>query len=241
MKEKKLSEVAREWDFVCGKRAEVIQKGEDFSLLGVNIPCVLKYLELCNKTRVLDVGCGTGYLTHILSQKCELATGIDISPSSIDIARKSYSGSNLVFQCSSILDYLTDIHFDTCVANMVLMTDPNVKESVAAVYRLLQPGGHFLFTITHPYFWPKYWGYDKESWFDYKKEIFIENDFSTSLSDSMGTTTHIHRPLSMYMEFLAECGFLIKHLDEPYPALKMPEGYTYSYPRFLFVMCQKPQ
>lgn len=236
---KSISDISKEWDAVCRKRAEVIQRGDDFSLLGVNIPCILKYLEKCNKSNVLDIGCGSGYLTNLLAEKCENVVGIDASSCSIDIAQELYQKDNLMFRAVSLEEYLPSCSFDTCIANMVLMTDPKAEESIRIVYNLLKPGGHFLFTITHPCFWPKYWGYDNKEWFDYSKEVFIENEFSTSLSDSMGVTTHIHRPLNMYMNFFIKSGFHIEILDEPYPVLKIPEGYQYSYPRFLFGMFRK--
>ena len=50
--------------------------------------------------------------------------------------------------------------------------------------------------ITHPFFWPKYWGYESEEWYKYNEEIFIENEFSISFEKEMGKTTYIHRPLS---------------------------------------------
>ena len=58
--------------------------------------------------------------------------------------------------------------FTVAVANMTLNTAPPLENLVGAVAGLLAPGGHFVFALVHPCFWPLYWGYSAEPWFDYK-------------------------------------------------------------------------
>lgn len=238
-KKKTIEEISKEWDCIGEKRIKEIQNGHDFSFTGVNAPCILNYLKDCERERVLDVGCGSGYLTHMISQISGYTVGIDASQESISAAKKSCAAANLDFFVTPIARFHTNQLFDTCVANMVLMTDPDMNESVQNICRLLKRGGHFLITITHPCFWPRYWQYDQEPWFDYNKEIFIENTFHTSLSQPLGITTHIHRPLHMYMRCLLQNGFTVAAIDEPYPVQSPPEGYFYAYPRFLFIMAKK--
>lgn len=237
--QKNLIDISKEWDEVCLKRVESIEANQDFSLINVNIPCIINHLPYCNIENILEVGCGIGYLSNILSERCNQVIGIDISRKSIEFARNTYHNNNLQFEITSIQDYKPTIKIHTCIANMVLMTDPNIVQSLNAIYNIIEKNGSFLFTITHPCFWPKYWGYDIAPWFDYNNEIFIENEFSTSQNKNLGITTHIHRPLNFYFNLINETGFTIEKIIEPYPIKELPQNYSYSYPRFLFMLCAK--
>jgi len=84
-----------------------------------------------------------------------------------------------------------------------------------ALARLLQIGGVFVATLAHPWFWPRYWGYEKEAWFSYSREIFIEAPFEISHHRTQFTTTHIHRPLEYYLAAFASFGFSLDALVEP--------------------------
>lgn len=240
---KELHEIANEWDKVCQERAEIIINNVDYSLIGVTSPAVirtvLKYAAPDKRIDIIDVGCGTGYISYELSKLFSNVIGIDVSAKSINIAHELYHSDNLSFQVSATHDYKYSKSFDFCTANMVFMTDPNIAESLNVINRLLNPSGMLVFTITHPCFWPKYWNYEKESWFQYKREIYIESDFSTSLSTIIGKTTHIHRPLERYCNVLHEAGFSIHDIVEPYPITPPPINYSYTYPRFLLFSCKK--
>jgi len=54
---------------------------------------------------VLDLACGTGYGSLILSSKCKTITGVDISTKAITFAKKHYNNPNLHFVESSIEKY----------------------------------------------------------------------------------------------------------------------------------------
>lgn len=237
---KTIQDIAKEWNLICHQRDAVIDTGKDISLTCVTAPCILSNLK--EKTgSVLDLGCGTGYLTNKISQCCDICYGIDASENSIEIAKHKYTNSKIVFINNTIVDFQPNILFDVCVANMVFMTDPNLYDSLANVFKLLKSGGMLLATITHPCFWPIYWNYFNEPWFDYNTELFIQHDFTTSLSSSIGVTTHIHRPLSMYINLLKKVGFEIETLEELQPLYETPKEYRYEYPRFIFLKCKKAE
>lgn len=231
--------ISNEWDTICESRHKIIEQEKDISLLAVTGPCMLRSIKEETPQKLLDVGCGSGYLTNEASKLVDTCLGIDLSGKSIEIAKKKYDKNNLQFIQCGISDFSLDTQFDACMSNMVFMTDPEWRESVKKIFGLLKPGGVFFITITHPCFWPKYWKYENEPWFDYQSEIFIKHDFSVSLVKSIGQTTHIHRPLEQYIQGLVDVGFRIEKIDEPYPAVETPEGYEYKYPRFLFIKCRK--
>lgn len=232
-------DISKEWDSICEARNRTIIEKKDVSLLYVTAPCIINNVKNDLPTKILDVGCGTGYLTNQLSDFVDKCYGIDISKKSIEIARKQYCKNNLTFLHANINDFSHKEEFDSCVSNMVLMTDPEWMKSLSNIYRVLYPKGTLFIMITHPCYWPKYWGYQDEPWFDYNSEIFINKEFSISMVKDIGMTTHIHRPLTQYFNVLIKTGFIIEKIEEPYPVAKTPLGYQFEYPRFLFLKCRK--
>ncbi len=233
------NDIASEWDTVCLARQNLIDNGCDPSLIWVNIPCIIRNLPTTKVGKILDIGCGTGYLTNELLKFSLKCVGIDISKKSIDIACSRYNEESLNFYQSSICDFRYKSKFDLCVANMVFSSDPEFNISIKNVFNLLKKNGHLLLTLPHPCFWPKYWGYEKEDWYDYNSEIYVKNNFHTSWSNDIGFITQIHRPITMYLNNLIDCGFQIIKIEEPLPIKGFPQNYVYEYPRFLFIKCKK--
>ena len=71
--------------------------------------------------------------------------------------------------------------------------------------------------------------------------MFIEADFNISLQKNNIKTTHIHRPLELYINTLTKNNFMIMKLEELLPKKvdfnKFPS--VINYPRFLGVLVQK--
>ncbi len=238
VKPKNCYEIGDEWNVICESRHLLIENGKDLSLTQVTAPFVLSTLKLIHPYRVLDVGCGTGYLTNEIAKMGIECTGIDLSSKSISIAKKRYESDKVQFFTNRTKEFTVKTKYDACVANMVFMDDPEWEKSIYNIRTLTNDPGYLILTITHPWFWPKYWGYESEPWFDYNSEIFIEHDFGTTLSDSIGTTTHIHRPLSHYIKALQRAGYTIEVIDELIPQNEMPDKYEKSYPKFLAFVCR---
>lgn len=65
---------------------------------------------------------------------------------------------------------------------MVLMDVLNLDSFLEGVARRLRKGGAFIFTMTHPCFWPEYYGYRNESWFRYNDDAIVESPFEFRIS-----------------------------------------------------------
>ena len=237
-------EIASEWDNISIKREKLIYLGGDISFNNVTKPYILHSLDMVSKNdSVLDCGCGTGALSFSIIEQAKQVIGIDSSENSIAIAKKKYKDiSNLFFKKSSIMEYAQNNISSSlyCVANMVLMDILDLKGNIEAINKILFNNGILVLTITHPCYWPIYWKYFNEPWFDYSKEIIIEAPFIISGSDSLGISTHVHRPLDMYINMLIRCGFKIISLEELYPNnTVINKNYSYKYPRFIGIKCQK--
>jgi predicted TPR repeat methyltransferase len=237
------AEIEKEWDAIAPIRDTQISQGKDISFLKVLLPAIEQLTISSNFSRVLDVGCGVGFITEAFSTKANYIVGVDLSKRSIELAQKRlHDAHHAHFYSRSIEEFSqqTAPHsFSLAIANMTLMTSLDLLSLLRAVARLLCTGAHFVFTITHPCFWSHYWGYDTADWFHYNQEIVVEAPFKISFDTSGTITTHVHRPLSQYFSSLIEVGFLIEAVLEPFPPPDTDPKYlrNWKQPRFLAIRC----
>lgn len=99
--------------------------------------------RVAGSRRVLDLGCGDGLLLEFLAQaEGRRLAGVDLSPHSLDLARRrtSLSGTRLVRGRAQELPFADD-SFDACVSHMALMLMGDLEHVAAEVARVLTPGG----------------------------------------------------------------------------------------------------
>lgn len=241
------AEIARQWNRVARLRAAQIQKGKDLSFTFILVPAIYKLSAQSDFTVVIDIGCGPGFLTKQLASKAQRLIGIDMSEEMIDLAKDQCANvTNVEFLNSTIENFARNIKkpfFTLAIANMSLMTTLHLNDVLKSVACVLRPGGHLVFTITHPRFWPFYHGYASKGWFNYKKEMLIEDVFRISLESPRDgpKTIHIHRPLEQYMVSLSKAGFVVDEICEPIPTKDIEAKYPepWKYPRFLGMRCIK--
>lgn len=239
-----IQRIANEWDQVVEKRNIEIKKGNDKSLLYILSPEIenrVQELSVKNSGVAVDCGCGSGYITSKIAPYCSKIIGIDISKKSIEIARREYSlNGNIEYQVAAIEEFGKNYIAcaDICIANMVLSNIIDGKGACSAIWRMLKEHGRLLITLPHPCFWSEYWGYAGQEWFDYKEQICISGDFCITGVGNLGITTHIHRPLEMYIEMLVETGFSIVGLKELYSRINQGQN-NFKKPRFLFIEAEK--
>lgn len=236
-------QLAQEWDRIAIIRDEQIEKEQDLSYKHILLPGILSLIPNKNYNNIIDVGCGSGHLTQKIKNKGKSITGVDLSEKNISIAQAKYSGSEINFIHASVESFSETISngfYDLAVANMTLMDVPSLENALEAISKILCKQGDFVFSITHPCFWPFYWNYWNEEWFDYNSEIFIESSFKISLNSNENIkTTHIHRPLEYYIRTLGKYNFKINTFLEPLPAPNVESLYPvkWGFPRFLLIHC----
>lgn len=229
--------IKNQWDSIAELRFEQQRLGRDLSYVRYLKPTVLKFLEGKEYYNVLDLGCGNGDLTQNISRFSKSVVGLDFSIKNIELAKNYNYSKNIKYICEDAGEYLNDIHeFDVIVANMFLQDYHDLDGVINKIYNNLISGGVFIFTITHPLYWPKYWGYDKELWFDYNREIIIEAPFKIS-SESIEhkKTVHFHRPLEIYEKMLSKVGFEVDRRKD----ISTKDISSFQYPKFLAMKCIK--
>src|SRR5438874_3800964 len=97
--------------------------------------------------RVLDVGCGTGFLAFRFAELGHTVTGIDLSPQMIDRARRKteQAGQKIEFRVgdAAALDCADD-SFDLVVARHVIWNLPDPERGLTEWLRVLRPGGRLV-------------------------------------------------------------------------------------------------
>ncbi|WP_421118974.1 class I SAM-dependent methyltransferase [Aquihabitans daechungensis] len=98
---------------------------------------------------VVEIGCGRGGNLWLVSTyfKPRTVTGVDIAPRSIEFCRQVVSGPNARFEVGDAEDVpLEDAAADVVLSVETSCTYPDVEAFFREVWRLLRPGGVFLYT-----------------------------------------------------------------------------------------------
>lgn len=236
-------DIREQWDVIALTRDQQLRSGRDLSFEFVLKPTILSLIENQDLTMVLDAGCGSGVLTEVLAESALNVVGVDMSEASIALAvSKKDLPKNISYHADTLENYLsgTSVKYSMIVANMVLQDLDDIESCLRALASKCKPGAILVATITHPWFWPTYWGYDKEPWFIYSEVQAIEAPFKISSdSEPIGVTTHFHRPLSYYIEKLSDVGFNLDVVLEPMPTTDIQKRYPslWKFPRFLALSC----
>lgn len=92
--------------------------------------------------RILDIGCGTGYLTNLIAASGAFVTGMDNSIDMIAKARNEYP--HLPFRLASVTDFDFNESFDALFSNAVLHWVTEKEQAIKCMYDNLKPGGRLV-------------------------------------------------------------------------------------------------
>lgn len=102
--------------------------------------------RLLRPVQVLDIGCGGGFLSNYLAESGHSVTGIDLSTSSLEAARRNDKTKSVVYQTANAYSLpFQDQSFDAVSAMDILEHVENPDQLIAEAARVLRPGGLFFF------------------------------------------------------------------------------------------------
>jgi 2-polyprenyl-3-methyl-5-hydroxy-6-metoxy-1,4-benzoquinol methylase len=127
------------------KEQEQTRRADAAALDCKRILTFLGKLEALNpKSRVLDLGCGTGRLTSELAQIGYDVYGMDINSDVINIAKDKAKKRNISAHFATsqaeFLPFRNGV-FDICIADSVLEHVKDWRKTIEEVARILKPGG----------------------------------------------------------------------------------------------------
>lgn len=184
------------------------------------IPALLNSLDLNPSQSLLDIGCGSGVLAPYLAAKGIHYTGVDISPKLIAIAKRNHgkSGKFLLGDARKLPKLFAPNSFDAC-SFLLSIQDMNPLETVLqSASAVLATGGIVAILMTHPCFRiPRQsgWGYEDGRKLHYRRIDRYLSPLNIPMKQhNQGATISFHRPLSAYINALAEAGFVVDKMDE---------------------------
>jgi 2-polyprenyl-3-methyl-5-hydroxy-6-metoxy-1,4-benzoquinol methylase len=106
---------------------------------------IIRAGQLNEKSRILEIGCGTGLFTKKFAETDAHITAVDISIDLIKQAREQCKSEKRVeFICGQFEELSLPETFDTIVGSSVLH-HLDVEKSVHAIFQMLKPGGRLAF------------------------------------------------------------------------------------------------
>lgn len=99
------------------------------------IQAIVEHSKDLSKSKVLDIGTGSGHIAHELAKRAKKVVSVDL----VD-ERKEKSGYEFHVVKDESLPF-DDETFDVVVTNHVVEHTPNQKKHLTEVYRVLKPGG----------------------------------------------------------------------------------------------------
>lgn len=107
---------------------------------------VLQLLDLHVGSSLVELGCGSGWMTRLAARQGVHAAGYDISPGMIEIAREEAAreGLDVVFEAGDYEQLDLGGRFDACLIYDALHHSRRPELVFAAARRALKPGGRLL-------------------------------------------------------------------------------------------------
>lgn len=182
---------------------------------------------------VLDLGCGEGQLARrAVDAGTHFAVGIDRATTQIVEGVARGGGPRYVIGDACALP-VADATFDAVVACLVLEHVAMLEEACSEVARALRPGGRFVLFLNHPFIQTPDSGWIDDQMIEPPEQYwrvgpYLVEDHSLVEVDNGVRITFHHRPLSRYVNALADAGLFVEQMIEPPP----PAGFVALAPEY---------
>jgi SAM-dependent methyltransferase len=177
---------------------------------------------LTGSQRVLDIGCGEGQVARLArAVGAPVVVGVDPTWAQLGLAVQRGGGPKYLRGGASQLPF-ADGAFDTVVACLVFEHIEAVDQAIGEVARVLRPGGRFLFFLNHPLLQTPNSGWIDDHVLDPPEQYwrigpYLVEELSIEQVEKDVFIPFIHRPLSRYVNALADAGLLVRRMHEPAP------------------------
>jgi SAM-dependent methyltransferase len=201
--------------------------------------------ELDGYARVLDVGCGEGQIARVLQSRTSVQSfvvGVDPTQGQVDVAVERSVGEQYLRSGADALPF-PDGSFDAVLACLVFEHIDALDEAISEVARILRPGGRFSFFLNHPLLQTPNSGWIDDQMIDPPEQYwrigsYLDEAITFEEVEPGVRVRFLHRPLSRYVNTLAEHGLFLEAMFEPAPpagflARSADYAFAASIPRLL--------
>jgi len=212
------------WDARMGE-------GNDFVEV-LNWPAIVRLLELRPGERMLDIACGNGLTSRRLAAMGASVVAFDFAEEMIAHARRRTTSDSSRIQYhvldatdETALLALGEGQYDAALCNMALFDMAEIDPLMRALYRLLKPGGRFVFSVIHPCFNHPFMAHLVESEdrggqivTTYSVKVFgyltPRPAHGVAIIDQPRPQIYFHRPLQVLLGACFSAGFVLDGLEE---------------------------
>lgn len=197
-------QLARSWEVNAEAWTKTVRTGGLPSRRLATDAAILDVVQGLGPSRVLDVGCGEGWLVRALSDRGVQATGLDAAVALIDSARSMGGGEFLVCSYSELIERPERVgsEYGAIILNFALF-EQDLAPLLAALRTRLATGGALVIQTVHP--WSGGGSYE-DGW---RTETFAGLE---GFSEPM---PWYFRTLSSWVDTLREAGYRVDRLHEP--------------------------
>ncbi|RON81204.1 bifunctional 2-polyprenyl-6-hydroxyphenol methylase/3-demethylubiquinol 3-O-methyltransferase UbiG [Pseudomonas fluorescens] len=209
------STLLQSWHDNADAWIEVIRSGAIESRQQVTDQAILLAIMSRQPQRVLDLGCGEGWLLRALADRGMAAVGVDGDTRLVEAARLAGSTQVYVASYEALVEAKVDVgrDYDLICANFSLLHQ-DIIALLAAMNALLIPGGALVIQTLHP--WAVAAGDYQDGW---REESFA------GFKGQWQPMPWYFRTLSSWVNALDMAGFQLVGLQEPqHPQSLVPQS-----------------
>ncbi|TRX50927.1 methyltransferase domain-containing protein [Fulvivirga sp. M361] len=201
-------DILKSWQTNAEEWIKVINDG-DIASRKVTSPAVVKTVGAYHPAKVLDLGCGEGWLTRALNELNIPTTGIDATPALIDRAKKQGNGVFDVLSFEEIIkgNPISGAPYEAIVLNFCLYMKEETIQLLNALKNHLEGERLIIIQTLHPIS------------FQLVKMKYEDQWLDDSWKGLPGNFVLPHRwyfrTLSCWLETLTSCGLILKAIEEP--------------------------
>jgi 2-polyprenyl-3-methyl-5-hydroxy-6-metoxy-1,4-benzoquinol methylase len=203
------------WHHNARSWIDAIRSGAIESRLKVTDQAILLAVASRQPERVLDLGCGEGWLLRALAERAIDGVGVDGDATLVEAARAEGSSSVHLATYEELVEAKVDIgnDYDLICANFALLHQ-DIIPLLTAMNALLAPGGALVIQTLHP--WNAAAGDYQDGW---RQETF------TGFKGQWQPMPWYLRTLSSWINALDMAGFQLAGLQEPqHPQSPVPQS-----------------
>jgi SAM-dependent methyltransferase len=178
--------------------------------------------HLAGTRTVLDVGTGEGQIARLaVAGGATTVVGVDPTWAQVAEAARRGGGAAYARAGAAALPVATG-SVNAVVACLVFEHIRDVDAAIAEVARVLAPGGRFLFLLNHPLLQTPGSGWIDDQILDPPEQYwrigaYLTEDETIEEVEKGVFIPFIHRPLSRYVNALADVGLTVTRMEEPAP------------------------
>jgi SAM-dependent methyltransferase len=205
------------------------------------LPPMLDLLGDLSNQRVLDAGCGEGYLARVLAACGARVTGMDVSPRLVKQAREKSPDGAIDYRVADLSCPLPEQagSFDAVASYLVLNDVPDYLGFARTIGSVLSPGGRAVLAFNNPYYGVL--SRHVTDYFDSGHASPYRGLWSAGIK-----VYYYHRTLEEYLDAFLSSGLRLTKLadlaglaDDHPPHAIVPEGERF--PRFMLLGFVKPR